>query len=72
MSLLDLINKVEKTTEEKCLYCKEVYDKKSRFVGLMESDENDYRKILEQHDYCSDECMKKEWMNSWLELKATS
>lgn len=58
MSLLDLINKVVKSNNSKCNYCKKDYDKKTRFVKLMETDENDYRKILEFHDYCSDECVK--------------
>ncbi len=58
MSLLDLINKVAEAQNSKCSFCKKEYDKKSRFVKLMESDENDYRKILVQHDYCSDECVK--------------
>ncbi len=61
MSLLDLINKVIKSKHTKCTHCKKVYDKKSRFVKLMqESDERDYRKILEFHEYCSDECLRED------------
>ncbi len=71
MSLLDLISKVAESAKAKCSFCTKEYDKKIRFVKLMESDETDYRKILEQHEYCSDECMKKEWIDSWLGLKGT-
>lgn len=61
MSLLDLINKVIKLKNQKCSYCKKEYDKKSRFVKLMEeSDECDYRKVLEFHEYCSDECIRED------------
>ena len=56
MSLLDLINKVVKKNQCKCNCCKTVYDKKSRFVELMEGDEPSYRKVLELDEYCSDEC----------------
>ena len=56
MSLLDLINKVVKKNQCKCHSCKIPYDKKSRFVKLMEGDEPNYKKVLELHEYCSDEC----------------
>jgi len=58
MSVLNLINEVVKSNEAKCGYCKKPFDKKSRFVELMESSESDYRKILVQYDFCSDECVK--------------
>ena len=58
MSLLELINEVVKKDQCKCDGCNNHYDKRIRFVKLMESQEADYRKILDLHEYCSDECAK--------------
>ncbi len=58
MSLLDLINRVVKKQQCKCDSCEKPYDKHLRFIALMESDEPSYKKVLELHEFCSDECAK--------------
>jgi len=60
MSLLDLISNVANTGKSKCKYCKKDFDKQTRFVQLMESEESDYHVVLELHEYCTNDCANED------------
>jgi len=60
MSLLELITEVAQKDKCKCNGCNVIYDKRIRFIELMESQEPSYKKVLELHEYCSDECAKND------------
>lgn len=58
--MLELITKVAQKDQCNCEGCNNLYDKRIRFVKLMETQEPSYKKILKLHDYCSDECAEND------------